>query len=85
MEFELVAGFIENVQIVTTSNYRAIANSHTQQFTTARTKSSHSAFVFTSRCMATVFNAADPSTSMFISLPAGDCLTTNEILDLSCL
>jgi hypothetical protein len=36
----LVIGFIELLQIVTTSNYSAIANSHTQQFTTARTKSS---------------------------------------------
>jgi hypothetical protein len=33
---------IEHLQIVTTSNYSAIANSHTQKFTTARTKSSHS-------------------------------------------
>jgi hypothetical protein len=31
------------LQIVTTSNYNAIANSHTQQFTTARTKSPQSA------------------------------------------
>jgi hypothetical protein len=28
------------LQIVTTSNYNTITNSHTQQFTTARTKSS---------------------------------------------
>jgi hypothetical protein len=41
--FGLVTGFIEPVQIVTTSNYNAIANSHTQQLTTARTKSSQSA------------------------------------------
>jgi hypothetical protein len=41
--FGLVTGFIEHLQIVTTSNYNAIANSHTLQLTTARTKSSHSA------------------------------------------
>jgi hypothetical protein len=39
----LVIGFVEHLQIVTTSNYRANANSHTPQFTTARTKSSQSA------------------------------------------
>jgi hypothetical protein len=33
---------IEFLLIVTTSNYSAIANSHTQQFTTARTKASQS-------------------------------------------
>jgi hypothetical protein len=43
MEFGLVIGFIEHLQIVTTSNDSAIANSHTLQFTTAHTKSSHSA------------------------------------------
>jgi hypothetical protein len=41
--FGLVIGFIGLLQNVTTSNYSAIVNSHTQQFTTARTKSSQSA------------------------------------------
>jgi hypothetical protein len=36
-------GFIEHLHVVTTCNYSAIVNSHTLQFTTARTKSSHSA------------------------------------------
>jgi hypothetical protein len=36
-------------EIVTTSNYSAVANSHTLQFTTTRTKTSQ--FVFTSRFM----------------------------------
>jgi hypothetical protein len=40
--FRLVVGFIEHLEIVTTSNYSAIANSHTLQFTTARTKPSQS-------------------------------------------
>jgi hypothetical protein len=39
MRFELVIGFIE----LMTSNYSAIANSHTLQFTTARTKTFQSA------------------------------------------
>jgi hypothetical protein len=41
--FGLVIEFIEYSQIVTTSNYNAIAYSYTQQFTTARTKTSQSA------------------------------------------
>jgi hypothetical protein len=42
--FGLVTGFTEHLQIVTTSNYSTIANSHTHlKFTTARTKSSQSA------------------------------------------
>jgi hypothetical protein len=43
MGFGLVIGFIDNLRIITTSNYSAITNSHTLQFTTARTKSSQSA------------------------------------------
>jgi hypothetical protein len=35
--------FIDNLHIVTTSNYRAIDNSHSLQFTKAHTTSSHSA------------------------------------------
>jgi hypothetical protein len=41
--FGLVIGFIEHLQIVTTSNYSSTANSHSLQFTTARTKFSQSA------------------------------------------
>jgi hypothetical protein len=37
--FGLVIGFIEYLQVVTTCNYSAIANSRTQQFITARTQS----------------------------------------------
>jgi hypothetical protein len=39
----LVIGFIEHLQIVTTINHSTIVNSHTQQFTTERTKSSQCA------------------------------------------
>jgi hypothetical protein len=38
----LVIGFINYLQIVTTNNDKAIANSHTPQFATARIKSSQS-------------------------------------------
>jgi hypothetical protein len=43
MGFGLVIGFTELLQNVTTNNYSANANSHTLQFTTARTKISQSA------------------------------------------
>jgi hypothetical protein len=43
MGFGLVIGFIDHLQIITTSNYSAVANSHTQQFTIARIKSSQPA------------------------------------------
>jgi hypothetical protein len=43
MGFGLVIGFIEHLQIVTTSNYSGIVNSHALQFTAARSKSSQSA------------------------------------------
>jgi hypothetical protein len=39
----MVIGFIDNLQFVTTRNYSAVANLHTQQFTTTRTKAFQSA------------------------------------------
>jgi hypothetical protein len=42
MGFGLVIGFTKHLQNVTTSNYRAIANLHALQFTTAHIKSSQS-------------------------------------------
>jgi hypothetical protein len=43
MGFGLVTGFTELLHNVTTSNYNAITNSHTLQFTTACIKSSQPA------------------------------------------
>jgi hypothetical protein len=59
--FELLIGFIERIQVVTSSNFGAMANSHIQQFTTARTKSSQ--FVFTSR-----FLVVDPNNVLCLRL-----------------
>jgi hypothetical protein len=60
MGFGLVIGFIELSQIVTISNYSALANSHTRFLTTAHTKSSR--FVLTGRCSET-----DPNKVLFCS------------------
>jgi hypothetical protein len=49
--FVLEVGFIDHLQLVTTSNYNALTNSCTRLLTTAHTKTSH--FVFTSRFMVT--------------------------------
>jgi hypothetical protein len=78
----LEIGFIEYLQIMT-SNYSAIANLHTLQFTTARTKSSQSAVsssVVTWWRLPTISSA-----SMLTFSPAGDCPTTNSLLQLSSL
>jgi hypothetical protein len=66
MGYGLVIGFIEHLQIVTTSTYSIIANSHILQFTTACTKSSQSALL----CLhwlspGNTPNAVDASASMF--------------------
>jgi hypothetical protein len=68
MGFGLVTGFIEHLytQLVTTSNYSAIANSHALQFIRACTKSSQSAF--TSRFLVT---DGDSSASLLTPLPTG--------------
>jgi hypothetical protein len=75
----LITGFIEHLhtQLVTRTKCTAIANSHTLQFTTAHTKSSQSA-VFTGSLLATASNAIGSSTSVFMSLLAGDFLTNDS-------
>jgi hypothetical protein len=75
--FALVIGFIEHSQIITTSNYSAIANSYTLQFTTACTKPSQPV-VFTSLCLVAASNAIDPSTSM--SMASSPCWVSLQLL-----
>jgi hypothetical protein len=74
MGFGLGLGFIGPLQIITTSNSSAITNSHTLQFTKTHTKSSQFA-IFTG-CLVMATNTVDPS--VFMSLMAGDGLTTND-------
>jgi hypothetical protein len=75
----LVIGFIEHLQIVTTSNYSAVANSHTPQFTTACTKSSQSALYSPVVAWWRIQELSSASALTF--LPAGDCPTTNSQAD----
>jgi hypothetical protein len=65
--FGLEIGFIDHLQIVTTSNYNTIANLHTLQITTAHTKPSQSAF--TSHFSATDLNNGDSSVSTLANTP----------------
>jgi hypothetical protein len=52
MGFGLIIGFIKHLKTVTRSNYSAIANLYSLEFTTAHTVSSQSA-AFISRCLVT--------------------------------
>jgi hypothetical protein len=61
-------GFIDHSQMVTTCNYSSITNSHALQFTTARTKPSHSS-VFISRCLVTASNGGRSPYSGFPNSP----------------
>jgi hypothetical protein len=79
MGFGLIIGCIEHLQIVTITNHSAIANSHTLQFTTARTKLSQSATVFTG-CLITASNAVALTASVFTFILVGDYLATNLAL-----
>jgi hypothetical protein len=76
--FGMVIGCIEHLQIVTTSNYSTIANSHA----TASTKSSVCS-ILTGCHLVTASKAVASSASVFRSLLAGDCLTTKLSLSLS--
>jgi hypothetical protein len=71
-----VNGFIDHLytQLVTTSNYNAIANLHTLQITRAHAKFSQSSF--TSHFLVTDFNNGDSSASVLTSLLSGEYATT---------
>jgi hypothetical protein len=68
--FGLVTRFIDHLQMVTRSNYGAIANLHTLQITRAHAKPSQSAFI--RRSLVTDLNSGDSSTSVLTPLPAAN-------------
>jgi hypothetical protein len=61
--FGLEIGFIDNLQVIATSNYKTIANFRTLQITTAHDKSFPSSV--TSRFPVTELNDGDSSASVF--------------------
>jgi hypothetical protein len=63
-----VTRFIDHLQVVTTSNYKIIANLHTLLIAKAHAKPSQSDF--TSRFLVTDINNADSSASVLTSLAA---------------
>jgi hypothetical protein len=75
--FGLVIEFTEHLQMVTTSNYNALANSCTIQFTTARTKPSQSA-VFSSRCLVATSNGRRSPYSGFPKYPRASATSFYE-------
>jgi hypothetical protein len=79
----LVIGFIDYLEFITTSNYSAIGNSHTLQFTTACNKPSGSA-VFTGRCLVTAINGGRSRTIPVPQVPASD-KNSSELMNCSFL
>jgi uncharacterized lipoprotein NlpE involved in copper resistance len=71
-------GLMDHLQIVTTSNYKDIANQNTLQITTAHTKPSQSAF--TSRFPVTDHNNGESPASVQTSLLSGE-YHTNELTE----
>jgi hypothetical protein len=82
MGFGFVIKFIEDFQIVTTSNYNTIAYPHTLQITTTHAKPSQSAS-FTSRFLVSDLNNGDSSASVLTSLLPGEYATTKILLQLT--
>jgi hypothetical protein len=72
----LVIEFIDTLQIVTTGNNKAVVNSHTLQFTTARTKFFRSAV--SSPAVAWSRIPTMSSASVLTFLPAGVSPRTNS-------
>jgi hypothetical protein len=68
----MVIGFIEILKNINTSNYSAIANSHTLKFTTAHSKSFQSAMPSPVVVWQRLPNAVASSASVFTPLLAGD-------------
>jgi hypothetical protein len=80
LNFGLEIGFIDQLWIVATLNYSAIAKFHTLQITRAQAKSCPACSVFTSSFLATSFNNGYSSTSMLKSSLNGGSLPTDSFL-----
>jgi hypothetical protein len=74
--FWLVIGFIEHLQLVTTSKVYALTVLHMSQITLGHTRSSHYIVFFTSRCLLTAFNGGLSASSGF---PNYSCASATSI------
>jgi hypothetical protein len=81
MGFELEIGFIDHLQLITTSNCNTIADLHTLQITTAHAKSSQSAF--TSHFPVTDLNRGGSSATVLMSLLISKYPITALLLQLT--
>jgi hypothetical protein len=80
MEFGLVIGFIRHLQNVTTNNYDSLTKLHTPKITVTTVTSQ---FAMSSPVVAWWRILTVSSASVLSFLPAGDCLTTNSLFQLS--
>jgi hypothetical protein len=71
---ELIIGFTDHLQIVTTTNHSAIADLHNLHISRARNKPSQSA-VFTSRCLVATSN---DGRSSYYGLPNYPCASATS-------
>jgi hypothetical protein len=69
MGFELLIGFIEPLQIVTTSTDYRITRLHTSEIAIGYIRSSQSATVFTGRCLVTASKGGRSPSSGFSNCP----------------
>jgi hypothetical protein len=83
-DLELVIGFTEHLQNVTTSNY-SLAEIHAPEITATVPHMKYSQFAVCLRVVAWWRIPTLSSASLLTVLPAGDSLTTNSLLQLSTL
>jgi hypothetical protein len=85
MGFLLVIGFIEHLQNVTTNNCNSLTELPTPKTTVTTTHIKSSQFAMSALAVAWWWIPTMCSASMLTFFPADDCLTTNSLLQLSCL
>jgi hypothetical protein len=78
MEFGLVIGFLEILQLVTTSKDYALTVLHQTQITIRHTRSSRSVTVFTNRCLVTAFNGGRSPSSGFPNCPRASATSFSQ-------
>jgi hypothetical protein len=85
MGFQLVIRFIERLQNVITNNCDSLTQLHTPKITVTTAHIKSSQFAISSPVVVWWRIPAISSAFVLTFLPAGDCLTTNSLLQLSTL